>query len=769
MTDSSFHERDEQGAPCLSVCVVTYLTSPYQVEFFNKIAASGEVRLRVIYLRRQHDQHPWGQVILKHEHLVLEGQPEVIGQAFRWVLDAALTVCNYYTHWFALAALHLRHLSARPWVFWGERPGFLRLGWFGRQARRLLLYPISKSAAPIWAIGQAGVAGYMNDWGADKTYVNLPYFSDLSRFRMQPRAVRAEERVVLYSGILNSRKGVLGLAEGFRAAARAHPNLRLIILGSGPLEPQMREILKPVAAQVSWEGFREWHELPAFYAQADALCLPTRHDGWAMVVPEALAAGLSVITTVEAGAALELVTHEVNGWLLPNSEALAIESALRLLAELPPADLARTSTAARASVKDHTLDEGRSRFVAAAHEAMAAFHCRRRDVSDNKRHLLITGTYAPDRLQSMQRYTDLVQSAVTPTFAGEVERLEPPVVLGGMRWLPERVRKQLGYMDKYVIFPLRLRFHATFQAWRGGETLIHVTDQGLGPLIPWLNGFRVIVTVHDLIAVRAAIGDIPGIPRAGWRGAFQRYIFWALRFPSTIVCVSKKTRQDCERLVGQGHRFHVVLNPLDPAFEVQAGAGAAPELPVSFLLHVGNGLWYKNREGVLRIYAALRRRLGMELAPVLVMMGAPATEAEHELVMALGIGSSVTWLARPPTSWIVAAYDQAQALIFPSLEEGFGWPVLEAMARGCPVFTSNRAPLTEVGGDAVVYIDPENTEQAAGVITDCLRQGAAWREQKSAQGRLRAREFSISRFGEEMLEVYASLLKSPDQEQVLRK
>lgn len=761
MAEFVSHGLDQQSEPRFSICVVTYLTSPYQVEFFNKIAADSEIRLRVIYLRRQHDQHPWGRVTLQHEHLVLEGQSEVIGQAFRWVLDAALTVCNYYTHWFAVAALHLRHRSARPWVFWGERPGFLRLGWFGRLARRLLLYPISKSAAPIWAIGRAGVAGYQNDWGVGKSYVNLPYFSDLSRFRSQPRTVRADERVVLYSGILNSRKGVLGLAEGFRAAARSHPNLRLIILGSGPLEQPMREILASVADQVSWEGFREWHELPAIYAQADALCLPTRHDGWAMVVPEALAAGLPVITTMDAGAAVELVTHEVNGWLLPNSEAKSIESALQRLAELHPAELARASAAARHSVKEHTLEEGRGRFVAAAHEAMAAFHCRRAGRRGKQRHLLITGTYAPDRLKSMQRYSDLVQAAITPTFAGVVERLEPPIVFGGQRWMPERVRKQLGYFDKYVLFPMRLRLHATFQAWRGMETLIHVTDQGLGPLIPWMNGFRVIVTVHDLIAVRAAIGDIPGIPRAGWwRGGFQRFIFWSLRLPSTIVCVSEKTYRDCERLVGPDHHFHVVLNPLDPEFDAQAEAVVAPVLPKSFLLHVGNGLWYKNRKGVLLIYAALRGQTGLESVPSLVMMGAAPTEAENELVVELEIGASITWLSNPPTSWIVAAYDQALALIFPSLEEGFGWPVLEAMARGCPVFTSNRAPLTEVGGDAVEYIDPENSEAAAEVISNRLRLGAAWREQKSAQGHLRAQSFSTERFSMQMRKVYESVLNT---------
>ncbi|MCX6851360.1 MAG: glycosyltransferase family 1 protein [Verrucomicrobia bacterium] len=276
-----------------------------------------------------------------------------------------------------------------------------------------------------------------------------------------------------------------------------------------------------------------------------------------------------------------------------------------------------------------------------------------------------------------------------------------------------------------------------------------------------MNGFRVIVTVHDLIAVRAAIGDIPGIPRAGWwRGGFQRFIYWSLRFPSTIVCVSEKTHRDCERLLGPDHKIHVVLNPLDPEFDTQAGAVVAPGLPKSFLLHVGNGLWYKNRKGVLLIYAALRGRIGLESAPSLVMMGASATEAENELVVELGICASITWLSNPPTPWIVAAYDQALALIFPSLEEGFGWPVLEAMARGCPVFTSNRAPLTEVGGDAVEYIDPENVEEAAEVISNCLRQGAAWREQKSAQGHLRAQYFSPERFSIQMRKVYESVLNT---------
>jgi glycosyltransferase involved in cell wall biosynthesis len=72
-------------------------------------------------------------------------------------------------------------------------------------------------------------------------------------------------------------------------------------------------------------------------------------------------------------------------------------------------------------------------------------------------------------------------------------------------------------------------------------------------------------------------------------------------------------------------------------------------------------------------------------------------------------GVSLNWL-----------YSHAAGLIFPSLQEGFGWPILEAQACGCPVFTSNRAPMTEVGGDAAVYFDPTNPQAAAQVIAAAM-------------------------------------------------
>lgn len=756
----NMQRKDAIPKPVFSVCVVTYLASPYQVEYFNKIANRDEIQLKVIYLRTDNKNYPWGGVTRRHEHCDIEGDPGALSEAFEWCRESSLTVFNYYTHCFALAALHLRHWSGRPWVFWGESPGFLRLGWLGRMGRKLLLSPIADSESPIWAVGRKGIEGYRNDWGNAKSYVNLPYFSNLERFRKQPRQPRSDECCIVYSGILSYRKGVLELARAFSAAAQKNARLRLIIMGSGVLEKEMRKILEPVMDFVTWEGFRQWQDLPFVYSRAHVLCLPTRHDGWAMVVPEALASGLPVLTTLDAGAAVELIEDGINGWVMPGTNVEHITKALMHIASISPDEFEKFSRSARASVMNHNLETGSSRFIRAAHEAVAAFQCRlvpETPVRVSKYpKLLITGTYGPDCLNSMSRYSNLVQAAAK-AYPGDVERIDPLTVIGDFKWLPVKLNKLLGYVDKYIIYPAILRWRAV-RASRVNDCIIHLTDQGLGLVIPWIRDFPVIVTCHDLIAVRGALGEIPAMQRSKWRGLFQRLILSALRLPSTIVSISNKTYVDCKRLLGVGHDFRLIYNPLDPEFGGDPIDVEVPGLPNRFILHVGNSLWYKNRPGVLKIYAALLP-LSSDI-PDIVLMGDPPTDVEKELCNELGINDRVLWISRPPGKWIVAGYDRACLLLFPSLEEGFGWPLLEAMSRGCPVISSNRQPLSEIGADAAIYVDPEEHASAALVVWEFLKKGDPERRKYSALGRMRAKDFSLEKFASEWLSVYQAAMYS---------
>ncbi len=354
------------------IVLLTHLTSPYQVEFFNAIARSGGCSLRVLYLYGQWPTRSWGQRKIDHDHLVLADEPEKYGTALPWVDAADLAVFNYYRHPFASRLMARRVRSGKPWCFWGERMGVTRWAWAGSFVRRWKLRALHRSAAPIWGIGQFAVDRYRQEFGERRRYVNLSYFSDLDRFQIGDRPAQGlhQPLTFLFSGALIARKGVDLLATAFARVAKEFPHTRLRILGDGPLRRPMEIELRDVASQVEFLGFKDWEELPAYYRQADVLCAPSRHDGWGLIVVEGLAAGLPVIGTDRTGAALDFVQSGSNGWLIPAGDAQELYSALRQAAQLNAAQWAGRSQAALQSVTRHTLADGVRKFLQAGAEAI---------------------------------------------------------------------------------------------------------------------------------------------------------------------------------------------------------------------------------------------------------------------------------------------------------------------------------------------------------------------------------------------------------------
>ena len=123
-----------------------------------------------------------------------------------------------------------------------------------------------------------------------------------------------------------------------------------------------------------------------------------------------------------------------------------------------------------------------------------------------------------------------------------------------------------------------------------------------------------------------------------------------------------------------------------------------------YLMHIGGNQWYKNREGVLKIYMAYVK-LSQNPLPLLMLGQAPTLKMEVISDEIKQAGGSVQYVLSPTDREVCAIYSMASILIFPSIAEGFGWPIIEAMSCGCSVITTNDAPMTEVGGDAAYYID----------------------------------------------------------------
>ena len=139
-----------------------------------------------------------------------------------------------------------------------------------------------------------------------------------------------------------------------------------------------------------------------------------------------------------------------------------------------------------------------------------------------------------------------------------------------------------------------------------------------------------------------------------------------------------------------------------------------------FFLHVGKDSWYKNRIGALRIfYNFIVRPERPDYN--FVFAGASMSNQMVKYIYSKGLQDRVFAVTDLTQEALQALYSSAAALIFPSLAEGFGWPIIEAQACGCPVFTSNRPPMTEAGGVAAIYLDPENPEEASQTIAYNLK------------------------------------------------
>ena len=175
-------------------------------------------------------------------------------------------------------------------------------------------------------------------------------------------------------------------------------------------------------------------------------------------------------------------------------------------------------------------------------------------------------------------------------------------------------------------------------------------------------------------------------------------------------------------------------------------------LPNEYLLSVGSLEPGKNRQRLIRAYARLRER-GLESPLVIVGQPAWEYEAEYELVSRRGLSEHVTFLGYVPDEDMPALYSGASVFAFPSLYEGFGLPVLEAMACGAPVVTSQGSATQEVAGDAALLVDPRDTSAIEHAI-DQLISNRWLRSDLRSRGFERAKKFTWERAARDTLAVY---------------
>lgn len=338
-------------------------------------------------------------------------------------------------------------------------------------------------------------------------------------------------------------------------------------------------------------------------------------------------------------------------------------------------------------------------------------------MNSHRPRILLVGNYRPDRQHSMLRFGELLARAL-PQAGWEVEVIRPEPWAGRLR-RGGALGKWLAYVDKYLLFPWRLARRVRAGGGRGG-LLVHVADHSNAvyvprrPTVPW------VVTCHDLLAVRGALGEATDCPASALGRLLQRQIVGGLARASAVASISTSTLKDLERLV---HPRHAQLRPLiilsqnhpyrpvppQEAWGRLRGLCGLPE-GTPFLLHVGSDLARKNRAGVVRVFA----RIASQWPGNLLFCGAELGADLRGQIAGAGLGGRVFAASGLSSGQLEAAYSLAHALVFPSTCEGFGWPVIEAQACGCPVICSDRTSLPEVGGDAALVHPLEDESGMAG-------------------------------------------------------
>ncbi|WP_282117804.1 glycosyltransferase family 4 protein [Maribacter aquivivus] len=272
------------------------------------------------------------------------------------------------------------------------------------------------------------------------------------------------------------------------------------------------------------------------------------------------------------------------------------------------------------------------------------------------------------------------------------------------------IKKWLRYVDTFVCFPFIIKRNSKKQPT---NTLYVLIDQSLGMWMPFIEKKIHVVHCHDFIALKSALGRIPE-NKTSWSGKqYQNLIFNGFSKAKNFLCISKNTENELLTfLKKKPDHITQIYNALDPLFK--PGNTIASRNLVSeylktdvrngYLLHVGGGDFYKNKKGVIALYDQWRNSTNKVL-PLLLVGSAPNQEIKT-LYEASPFKKDIHFLIRVENYILLNAYQGASLFLFPSLAEGFGWPIAEAMACACPVITTNTAPMNEVGGNAAIYIEP---------------------------------------------------------------
>ncbi len=360
-------------------------------------------------------------------------------------------------------------------------------------------------------------------------------------------------------------------------------------------------------------------------------------------------------------------------------------------------------------------------------------------------HYLLDARTATPHFPGIGRYARSLAAAMLPLLASD-ERLTLLVD-----------PQQPFELDGATSLPVDASPFSLSQQWRVPQAVkAQRADLYHSPyyLMPCLPGAATVLTVYDVIPLR-----YPHFSSARSRLLFRLTTRLALRAAKQVIAITENARGDFIREFGvTPHQITAIPLGVEASFRPAAQAEisvarAKHGLPERFALYLGSNKPHKNLRGLVEAWLSLP-----ENNAHLVVAGAwdDRYPEARQLAEARG-GKAIRWIGRVAENDLPALYSAADAFIFPSLFEGFGLPVVEAMACGTPVVCSNTTALPEVAGDAAMLVDPNDASAIAGALERVLGDEQL-RAELRAKGLARAAQFTWERTAARTLEIYRQVV-----------
>lgn len=340
---------------------LTVMPAPYMQDLFAAMRDDGRIIPRVLYMEMAAPDTYWGRRTLPPNETVLDGRWfSILGGRVHWnrgVLAALrgsasdIHVISGYSSLTCQAAVQWLRATGRPWVFLGERPAMRSRRLAGRMLREIAAATGLRSAGGVAAVGSEATETYRQRCRARIPVQNIPYYTDIATFSENPaKPGSIPNRIrVLYCGQLIHRKGVDLLVRAISQLAVRCPHVTLDLVGEGPLRHELQESIPlEYRRRFTFHGFSNVEALPAYFSSADLFVLPSRHDGWGVVVNQALAAGLPIVASDAVGAARDFVADRGTGRIVPAGDVDRLAGAIEYFATHP--DVLRSCGAAARTV-----------------------------------------------------------------------------------------------------------------------------------------------------------------------------------------------------------------------------------------------------------------------------------------------------------------------------------------------------------------------------------------------------------------------------------